>query len=102
MPFSAKCSMPLLAALATAASLLAARATDGTEPGVAAACPPVGYSAELQERAAAEVEMLPASSPLERLRRDAGPGAGVFGACEPLAGENTGSHPCSTSGPYEW
>ena len=71
MRFSAKCWKPRLAALAIAASLLAGCATGGSEGGVSAACPPVvEYSAEFQERAAAEVEVLPADSSLSEMLSD--------------------------------
>lgn len=71
MPFSAKCSMPRLAALATLASLLAACATDGTDGAAIQACPPVvEYGADFQARAGAEVEKLPADSPLAEILSD--------------------------------
>ena len=44
---------------------------DGGAPLIAAACPPVvEYSAEFQERAAAEVEVLPADSSLSEMLSD--------------------------------
>jgi hypothetical protein len=43
----------------------------GSDGGAIHACPPaVGYGAEFQERAAAEVEMLPANSPTIEMLSD--------------------------------
>lgn len=71
MTCSGKCWRRRLAALAIAAISLAACATAGSDRPSAAACPPVvGYDAELQERAAAEVETLPEGSAVAGLLSD--------------------------------
>ena len=71
MTCSGKCWRRRLAALAIAAISLAACATAGSDRPLAAACSPVvGYDAELQERAAAEVETLPEGSAVAGLLGD--------------------------------
>ena len=71
MTFSAKCSIPRLAALVTAASLLVGCGTGSSDRGVGIACPPVvEYGAELQSRAAIEVEKLPEGSALTDMLSD--------------------------------
>ena len=84
MTFSGKCWRRRLVVLAIAASLLSGCGTAGSDRPAAAACPPVvDYGAELQAQAAAEVEALPEGSAVadaaQRLRGDAGPGAGLRG-----------------------
>ncbi len=54
------CSMRRFGGLVLAASWLGGCATGSSEPPVVAICPPVvEYSSEFQERAAAELELLP-------------------------------------------
>ena len=84
MTFSGKCWRRRLVVLAIATSLLGGCGTAGSDRPTAVACPPVvGYGAELQARAAAEVEALPEGSAVadaaQRLRGDARPGAGLRG-----------------------
>jgi hypothetical protein len=68
---SAKCLRRQSVVLAIVASLLAGCATGVSDGRGVRACPPVvDYGAELQARAAAEVEMLPASSPLAGMLSD--------------------------------
>ena len=63
MTSNAGCWRRQLAALAIATSLLSGCATDGSEPGIATACPPVvEYTRELQARAADELDLLPEGS----------------------------------------
>ena len=82
MTFSGKCWRRRRVVLAIATSLLGGCGTAGSDRPAAMACPPVvGYGAELQAQAAAEVDALPAGlgrgRPAQRLRGDAGPGAGL-------------------------
>lgn len=71
MTCSGKCWRRRLAVLAIAASLLAGCATAGSDRQPAAACPPVvGYGAELQGQAAAEVEALAEGSAVAELLGD--------------------------------
>jgi hypothetical protein len=71
MTCSGKCWRRRLTVLAIAGSLLAGCGTAGSDRPAAAACPPVvGYGAELQERAAAEVEALAEDSAVGELLSD--------------------------------
>ena len=71
MTCSRKCWRRRLAVLAIAAISLAGCVTAGSDRPPAAACPTVvGYDAELQERAAAEVEALPEGSAVAELLSD--------------------------------
>ena len=71
MTCNARCSMQRLAALAIVTSLLAACATDSSEPQSAAACPPVvEYSRALQLRAASELSGLPEGSAIAEMLSD--------------------------------
>ncbi len=70
MKSSAKCSKPRLAALVIVTSLLSACATVNSES-VIGVCPPVvEYDAELQTRAAAEVQALPEGSAVVEMLSD--------------------------------
>ena len=71
MMFNAGCWKQQLAALAIATSLLSGCATDGSEPGIATACPPVvEYTRELQARAADELDLLPEGSAIAEMLAD--------------------------------
>jgi hypothetical protein len=71
MTCTGKCSKRQLAALAVAAISLAGGGTAGSDRPPAATCPPVvGYDAELQERAAAEVDALAEDSAVAELLSD--------------------------------
>ena len=71
MTFSGKCWRRRRVVLAIAASLLGGCGTAGSDRPTAVACPPVvGYGAELQARAAAEVDALPAGSAVADLLSD--------------------------------
>ncbi len=71
MTSNAGCWRRQLAALAIATSLLSGCATDGSEPGIATACPPVvEYTRELQARAADELDLLPEGSPIAEMLAD--------------------------------
>jgi hypothetical protein len=71
MTFSGECWRRRRVALAIVASLLGGCGTAGSDRLGSVACPPVvGYSAELQARAAAEVDALPAGSALAGLLSD--------------------------------
>ena len=71
MMSNAGCWRRRLAALAIATSSLSGCATVGSEPGIATACPPVvEYSREVQERAAEELEVLPAGSAISEMLAD--------------------------------
>ena len=71
MTFSGRCWRLRLVGLAIATSLPAGCGTDGSDRAVVAACPPiVGYGAELQARAAAEVQALSEGSAIETLLSD--------------------------------
>jgi hypothetical protein len=71
MTFSGKCWRRRRVVLAIAASLLTGCGTGSSDRPAAAACPPVvGYGAELQARAAAEVDALPAGSAVADLLSD--------------------------------
>ena len=68
MTSTARCSMPPLAVLANAASLLTGCATVASDVGVLEACPPVvEYSREFQARAAEELALLPEESAIEEM-----------------------------------
>ena len=71
MTFSAICLRRRLVVLAITASWLAGCGTGGSDRAVTTACPPVvEYSAEFQARAAAELEALPADTPLTEMLSD--------------------------------
>ena len=71
MTFSGKCWRRRRVVLAIAASLLGGCGTAGSDRPTAMACPPVvGYGAELQAQAAAEVDALPAGSAVADLLSD--------------------------------
>jgi hypothetical protein len=71
MTCSGKCWRRPPVVLAIATSLLGGCGTAGSDRPAAAACPPVvGYGAELQARAAAEVEALPERSVVGNLLSD--------------------------------
>ena len=71
MMSNATCWRRHLVVLAIAANLLAGCGTAGSDRPTAMACPPVvGYAAELQARAAAEVDALPAGSAVAGLLSD--------------------------------
>ncbi len=71
MTSNAGCWRRQLAALAIATSLLSGCATDGSEPGIATACPPVvEYTRELQARAADELDLLPEGSAIAEMLAD--------------------------------
>ena len=71
MMSNAGCWRRQLAALAIATSLLSGCATDGSEPGIATACPPVvEYTRELQARAADELDLLPEGSAIAEMLAD--------------------------------
>jgi hypothetical protein len=71
MTSSGKCWRRRLVALAIAAISLAGCAMAGSDRLPAAACPPVvGYGAEMQERAAAEVEAMAEGSAVAELLSD--------------------------------
>lgn len=71
MTSNAGCWKRRLAALAIATSLLSGCATDGSEPGIATACPPVvEYTRELQARAADELDLLPEGSAIAEMLSD--------------------------------
>ena len=71
MTFSGKCWRLRRVVLAIAASLLGGCATAGSDRPVSVAFPPVvGYGAELQAQAAAEVGALPAGSAVAGLLSD--------------------------------
>jgi hypothetical protein len=71
MTSNARCSMPRLAALAIATSLLTACATVASGPRVATGCPPVvDYSREFQARAAKELGVLPDGSAIAEMLSD--------------------------------
>nr|WP_246175393.1 hypothetical protein [Paracoccus limosus] len=71
MMSNARCWKQQLAALAIATSLLSGCATDGSEPGIATACPPVvEYTRELQARAADELDLLPEGSAIAEMLAD--------------------------------
>jgi hypothetical protein len=64
MTFSGECWRQRLVVLAIAASLPSGCGTAGSKRPVVAACPPVvDYGAELQARAAAEVDAFPRARP---------------------------------------
>lgn len=68
MTSSARCSMPRLAVLGIAMSLLTACATATSEPRMATVCPPVvEYSREFQARAADELDLLPEDSAIAEM-----------------------------------
>ena len=71
MMSNARCWKQQLAALAIATSLLSGCATDGSEPGIPTACPPVvEYPRELQARAADELDLLPEGSAIAEMLAD--------------------------------
>ena len=71
MTCSGKCWRRRLVVLAIATSLLGGCGTAGPDRPASAACPPVvGYGAELQARAAAEVDALPEGSAVADLLSD--------------------------------
>lgn len=71
MTSNAGCWRRQLAALAIATSLLSGCATDGSEPGIATACPPVvEYTRELQARAADELDLLSEGSAIAEMLAD--------------------------------
>ncbi|CUH17467.1 hypothetical protein JSE7799_00392 [Jannaschia seosinensis] len=71
MMSNAGCWMRRLAVLAIATSLLSGCATDGSESGRLAACPPVvEYGREFQARAAEELGMLPQGSSIAEMLSD--------------------------------
>ena len=60
-----------LAVLVIAANWLTGCATEGSEPGIATACPPVvEYTRELQARAADELDLLPEGSAIAEMLSD--------------------------------
>lgn len=68
MTSNAGCSMPRLAVLVIATSLLAGCATATSEPRMATVCPPVvEYSREFQARAADELDLLPEGSAIAEM-----------------------------------
>ena len=70
MKFNAECLKPRLAALAIVTSLLSACATVSSER-VVGVCPPVvKYDAELQARAAGQVQALPDGSAIVEMLTD--------------------------------
>lgn len=71
MMSNARCWKQQLAALAIATSLLSGCATDGSEPGRFATCPPVvEYGREFQARAAEELARLPEGSMIAEMLSD--------------------------------
>jgi hypothetical protein len=71
MTFNARCWKRRLIVLAIVTSLPSGCGTAGSDRSPAAVCPPVvEYGAELQATAAAEVEALPAGSPVASLLSD--------------------------------
>jgi hypothetical protein len=71
MTFSGKCWRRRRVVLAIVTSLLAGCGTAGTDRPASVACPPViGYGAELQARAAAEMQALSEGSAIETLLSD--------------------------------
>ena len=71
MTFSGKCWRRRRVVLAIAASLLGGCGMAGSDRPTAMVCPPVvGYAAELQARASAEVDALPAGSAVAGLLSD--------------------------------
>jgi hypothetical protein len=71
MTYSGKCWRRQRVVLAIATSFLGGCGTADTDRPASAACPPVvGYGAELQARAAAEVNALPAGSAVADLLSD--------------------------------
>ena len=71
MMSNAGCWMRRLAVLAIATSLLSGCATDGSESGIATACPPVvEYTRELRARAADELDFLPEGSAIAEMLAD--------------------------------
>jgi hypothetical protein len=71
MTFSGKCWRRRLVVLAIVANLPSACGTAGSDRPAMAVCPPVvGYDAEVQERAAAEVEALAEGSAVAELLSD--------------------------------
>jgi hypothetical protein len=71
MTFSGRCWRRRLAVLAIAASLQSACARVASEGASVLVCPPVvDYGADLQLRAAAELDLLPAGSAIEALLAD--------------------------------
>ncbi len=68
---NAGCWMRRLAVLAIATSLLTGCATDGSEAGMHAVCPPVvEYSREFRARAAEELKPLPNGSAIAEMLSD--------------------------------
>ena len=71
MTFSGKCWRRRRVVLAIVTSLLGGCGTAGTDRPASVACPPViGYGAELQARAAAEMQALSEGSAIETLLSD--------------------------------
>ena len=71
MPFNAVCSKLPPIALAIALISLSACATGGSDPDEVAVCPPVvEYDQAFRERAAAELELLPDGSAIDRMLAD--------------------------------
>ena len=71
MMSNARCSKRQLAALAIATSLLSGCATGGSDPRIAAVCPPVAeYSRDFQARAADELHLLPEGSAIAEMMSD--------------------------------
>lgn len=71
MPFNAACSKLPPIVLAIALISLSACATGGSDPGGVGVCPPVvEYDQGFRERAADEVELLPAGSAIEGMLGD--------------------------------
>ena len=68
---NARCWKRRLAVLAIATSLLSGCATDGSEFGIATACPPVvEYTREFRARAADELDLLPGGSAIADMLSD--------------------------------
>ena len=71
MPFNAVCSKLPRIALGIALISLSACATGGSDTGELAVCPPVvEYDQTFRERAAAELELLPENSAVQRVLAD--------------------------------
>ena len=70
MKFNAECLKPRLAALAIVTSLLSACATVSSERALGVCPPVVEYDAELQARAAVELQALPEGSMIVEMLSD--------------------------------
>lgn len=71
MTYNAECWRLPCAVLAIVTSLLSGCAMDGSEPGIATACPPVvEYTRELQARVADELDLLPERSAIAEMLAD--------------------------------